>query len=276
MDLEKLRAGKVELRLTIISSKHNFVKLAFSAIYYQVCKDPHIKRSGIITVLISGPKKEVCAELTAASWLLSKEKVFNDKKNGENLQIIVSHKETYMTAIGQVADHSPAHRYTQVFRTRFAGCEWLLDTNNTPIMQVERPIRVGINAAYEDLYNAVFCPNINYPLVISEHALQRFCIRNDGGIPKRPWLAMLRMLSKSIMKEIELPEETKQLIYNKYNQETIILNNGSAMHFVCTPVYQQDKIKYLMIVTVYLRGNFDLKERIETFGTVNPKSWLNN
>ncbi|MCE2573855.1 hypothetical protein [Motilimonas eburnea] len=275
MGLKELRAGKVELRLAIIDSIDNLVKLAFSVTYYPICKEPQVKRSGMITVLINSTKQEVCAELVATNWLLSKEKVFDDRMNGKNLQIIVSHEETYMTAIGLVNKPSPAHRYTQIFKTRFIGCEWLLETSNTPIMQAERPIRVGINATYADLYNVVSCPNIKYPLVISEHAQQRFCARNDGGIPKRPWQAMARMLSKNIMKEIELPEEVKQLQYDKHNQETIILNNGSAMHFVCTPVYQYNKIKYLMIVTVYLKGNFDLNERIETFGTVNPKSWLN-
>ncbi|WP_434340390.1 hypothetical protein [Motilimonas cestriensis] len=275
MGSTKIRTGLLELRLTITSSKKNAVKLAFSATYYPICKDPQVQRSGIITVLINSPQQEACAELIAASWLLSKEKVFNDKMNGENLQIIVSHKETYMTAISQIDSPSQALRYIQIFKTRFIGCEWLLDTSDKPLKQAKRPIRVGVNAAYADLYNTVTCPNLKYPLVISEHALLRFCIRNDGGIPKRPWLAMTRMLSKNIMKEIELPEERKQLQYKKYNKETLILNNGNAMYFVCIPVYQQDKIKYLTIVTVYLRGSFELKERIEKFGTVNPKPLLN-
>ncbi|MCE2573857.1 hypothetical protein [Motilimonas eburnea] len=276
MGLKKIRTGLLELRLMILSSKKNIVKLAFSAIYYPICEDPQVQRSGIITVLVNGSQKEAIAELVAASWLLSKEKVFNEKMNGENLQIIVSHRETYINAIGQVDTPSPVHRYTRIFKTRFIGCEWLLDSCDKPIMQAKRPIRVGINAAYEELYNTVTCPNIEYPLVISEHALLRFCIRNSGGTPKRPWLAMARMLGKKTMKEIELPEEIKQLQYSKHNEETIILNNGGAMYFVCTPTCQQGKIKYLTVVTTYLRGSFELKERIETYGSVNPKAWLTN
>lgn len=276
MDLRSLRSGALELRLKILSTNERVVKLEFSAIHYPLCETPQIKRTGQITVLADSPNSEVCAELVAANWLLGKEKVFDDKMDGENLQILVSHKETYLSGIGQIDKHHPAQRYTQAFKTRYAGCEWLLDTVENPIEKGRRPIRVGINAEHEDLFNAVTCPNVELPIVISEHAQQQFSVRNDGGVPKRPWQSMARMLSKRVMKVIELPEKVKAHQNKKHNEETVVLNNGKAMHFVGTPVFRNGKPKYLMIVTVYLmtphRSN-EIRERIEKYGSANHKAW---